>query len=110
MVNDAVIANLRAAAEADHGLADPRSSERVPCPCELMVRWLHAPECPTRYEILDVGNGGFRIRHTLPVLEGMVGVAVKLLPTGEAINRCVRVVWVDRPVGHEPGEAGLEYI
>lgn len=72
---------------------DRRESDRVPFPGELVILWHHDLSTPIRYRIVDAGDGGYRLRTSVPVLEGTTGMALQLLPDGEPLNQPVMVVW-----------------
>jgi len=55
-----------------------------------------------------MGDGGVRILSALPLLRGLSGTAVKLLPRGEPINRPCSVAWAQPPVLDGPFEIGLK--
>ena len=96
----------------DHGhetTLDRRRSPRTAHQAELVVRWHHAPDTPVRYRVLDVGDGGIRILSALPLLRGLSGTAIKLLPKGEAINRPCSVSWARPPAITGPFEIGLNF-
>ncbi len=88
---------------------DRRRSPRASSSAELVVRWHHDPNTPIRYRVLDVGEGGVRILSGIPLLRGMSGTAVKLLPDGESINRPCSVSWARPPALGGPFEIGLDF-
>ena len=88
---------------------DRRRSPRAPLSADLVVRWHHDPDTPIRYRVLDVGDGGVRILSRIPLLRGMSGTAVKLLPDGESINRPCSVSWARPPALGGPFEIGLDF-
>lgn len=88
---------------------DRRRSPRKPLSAELIVRWHHDPDTPIRYRVLDVCDDGVRILSGIPLLRGMLGTAVKLLPDGESINRPCSVSWARPPVVGGPFEIGLDF-
>ena len=90
--------------------AERRQSERVAFPAELVVKWHHELETPIRYEVIDSSEGGFRIRSSMPMLEGMTGFALKLLPEGTPVNRTVMIVWTGPSASGEGSEFGLNFI
>ena len=90
--------------------AERRRSQRVAFPAELVVRWHHEPDLPIRYEVIDASDGGFRIRSTLPMLEGMIGKALKLLPEGKPVNKTVMIVWTGPSTSGEGSEFGLNFV
>ncbi len=87
---------------------DRRRAARNVKRAELVIRWHHDPDVPIRYPVLDMGDGGVRILSTLPLLRGLSGTAVKLLPKGEPINRPCSVAWTQPPALDGPFEIGLE--
>jgi hypothetical protein len=89
--------------------ADRRRSARTEVRAELVVAWHHDPETAVRYPVLDLGEGGARIRSSTPLRKGLSGTAIKLLPTGEALHRMCTVAW-SRPSEPEgPFEIGLRF-
>ncbi len=88
---------------------DRRRSARTVKRAELVVRWHHDPQVPVRYPVLDMGDDGLRILSSLPLLRGLSGIAVKLLPKGEHINRPCSVAWAQPPVIGGPFEIGLAF-
>lgn len=75
-------------------IADRRSSDRVPFPAELVLAWNHNQGVPVRYRVLDAGDGGYRIRSSVPMLEGTTGMVVRLLPgRGKQVGQPVMVAW-----------------
>ena len=87
---------------------DRRRSARDVKRAEIVVRWHHDPDVPIRYPVLDMGDGGVRILSAVPLLRGLSGTAVKLLPDGQSINRPCSVAWAQAPVLGGPYEIGLE--
>jgi hypothetical protein len=86
-----------------------RRGDRLPYPAEIVLVWHHDLDHPGRYQVLNAGDGGFRISTMAPMTEGMTGMAMMLLPEGKSINRSVMVAWT-RPT--ETGEgfvAGVRY-
>ena len=94
----------------DAGTLDRRSSERMPVTFELVVRWHHEPDTPVRYQLLDIGEGGYRILSSLPMLSGMTGVALRLLPQGKPLNKVVMVAWTNQPPTEGINEIGLSIV
>lgn len=90
--------------------AERRHSQRVAFPAELVVRWHHEQELSIRYEVIDSSEGGFRIRSSMPMLEGMTGIALKLLPEGTPVNRTVMIVWIGPSTSDGSSEFGLNFI
>jgi hypothetical protein len=89
--------------------AERRRSARTAVRAELVVRWHHDPGTAVRYAVLDLGDGGARIRSTTPLLRGMSGTAVKLLPTGVILHRLC-TVWWSRPADADGAfEIGLRF-
>jgi hypothetical protein len=86
-----------------------RSSPRTSCTAELTLTWLHDSRTPVRYHVLDAGEGGFRILTATPLLEGMTGIAWKLLPEGRPIRRTVVVAWI-ASTADGMTEAGLRFL
>lgn len=88
---------------------DRRRSTRSAVRAELVVRWHHDPDTPIRYPVLDVGEGGCRIHTATPLLKGMSGTAVKLLPKGTRLNRMCTVSWVRSLEESRVFEIGLRF-
>jgi len=107
MLHDGMMDRYRPVA----GRRSDRAEPRVPFPGELLLSWLHDMNTRIRYRIVDASDHGFRIRTSLPLAEGMTGIAMKLLPEGTLIDRAVWVMWSNRVRDHsDPGphfEAGL---
>jgi hypothetical protein len=95
MLHDGVMCHDRSAA----GPTERRTSDRVPYPAELTLLWHHDLEHVMRYRIVDVSDGGFRIRAAAPVIEGMTGTVLRLLPDGQKLNQSVMVRWVRQSEG-----------
>lgn len=104
-VCDAVNREADAAPKSGIMDVDRRRSDRVPFPAELVLAWMHDLGTPMRFRVVDAGQGGFRIHTCTPVIEGMTGIAIKLLPNGDPLDRAVMVAWVG-----PPDENGKRYI
>lgn len=89
--------------------AERRRSDRLPFPGEVVILWHHDLETMIRYRIVDAGDGGFRIVTATPILEGMTGMAVKLLPGGQQLDRPIMVGWLGEPDERGEREVGLRY-
>lgn len=87
---------------------DRRHGARQTVRAELVVRWHHDHGTPVRYPVVDLGEGGCRIRSGAPLLRGMSGTAIKLLPKGEELHRVCTVSW-SRADG-EGFEIGLKFV
>jgi hypothetical protein len=72
---------------------DLRRTQRVPCPAEVTLVWHHNPGTVVRYRVLDVSDGGLRLRSSVPLLEGTTGMIMRMLPQGTPIEKAVMVVW-----------------
>ena len=86
--------------------ANRRKSGRVPFPAELVIAWIHDPDVQLRLAVIDASDGGYRIRSAMPMLEGTIGVATRLLPEGQPLNQTITVVWSqpsEDGVGHQVG-------
>ncbi len=115
MLHDAMLTRGRTA--GDDG-PDRRTSLRARCAAEVVIAWpapagespwMEEPAMTCRYVASDVSDGGLRIRSALPLLEGTVGRALKLLPTGRDIDRAVMVAWCRRNDTAGRYEIGLRY-
>ncbi len=109
MLHDQVFS--QATGESAVALPDRRKGCRVPFPAELLLIWHHDLRNAIRYRIIDASDGGFRIESAVPLLDGMTGMALKMLPGGEPIDQTVCVAWA-RPIADVPGrhEVGLRYL
>ncbi len=87
-----------------------RSSIRTTGAAEVTIRWHHDVDTTMRYELLDVGEGGICIRSGLPVLEGMMGTVLNLLPRGKVIDRAAMVAWIRRNPEGRWFDIGLSYV
>lgn len=100
MLHDRVMGQIRKV----RATADPserRDGDRLPFPAELVLVWNHDLDHPIRFRVIDAGDGGYRIRSSLPVIEGMTGMVLRLLPSrGQQLDQPVMVVW------SHPGEDG----
>ncbi|MCH7798738.1 MAG: PilZ domain-containing protein [Planctomycetes bacterium] len=105
MLHDSLIPQDHGHETTDDRRQSPRTAQRA----ELVVRWHHAPDTPVRYRVLDVGDGGVRILSALPLLRGLSGTAITLLPKGEPINRPCSVSWARPPAMRGPFEIGLNF-
>ena len=70
-----------------------RTSPRLPCPAEVVITWLDDAATPMRYALIDVSEGGYRIRASLPRLTGTTGMVVRYLPSGENVGEPIMVAW-----------------
>jgi len=105
MLHDSLISGL------DRG--DPpverRHSTRMRTRAELVVRWHHDMPTAIRYRVLDISEDGARIVTSAPLIEGMTGTAVTLLPKGTRINRLCSVCWSRPPALSGAFEVGLRF-
>ena len=88
---------------------DLRQAPRVPCPAEITLVWHHSPGTLVRYRVLDVSDGGLRLRSSVPLLEGTTGMVMRLLPEGTAIEKPVMVVW-SKPAKEGGYAIGVRYL
>ncbi len=88
---------------------DLRQTPRVPCPTELTLVWHHNPGTVVRYRVLDVSDGGLRLRSSVPLIEGATGMVLRMLPEGTPIERPVMVVW-SKPAEEGGYALGLRYL
>ena len=88
-----------------------REAERTTVDTEVVVTWHFQPGQPVRYRSLDLSETGMRIASSTPLLEGMTGVLVSLLPEGKRLDRAVMVVWSrsDGRTSNGGHEAGLRF-
>jgi hypothetical protein len=88
---------------------DRRRAARTEVRAELVVAWHHDPQTPVRYALLDIGDGGARIRSRTPLLKGLSGTAIKLLPHGNQLHRMCTVSWVRATAPDGSFEIGLAF-
>ena len=92
---------------------DHRQTQRVPCPAEVTLIWHHDASHVVRYRVMDVSDGGLRLRSSVPMLEGTTGMVLRMLPEGTPIEKPVMLVW-SRPRNGDADiggyEIGLRYI
>lgn len=106
MIHDSMLAS-RGSLSAGN---DRRYADRIPFPCDIVLQWHHDFATPVRYRVIDVSDGGMRIASNLPLVEGMTGMAMRILPEGRAIDRSVMVAWCKsgrKGEADEPCEVGL---
>ena len=94
-----------AASKAD----ERRGSDRSDLQVEVVVAWHFQPDQTMRYRSLDLSETGMRIRSSTPLLEGMTGVLVSVLPEGCRLDRACMVVWSRHAASEEGYEAGLRF-
>jgi hypothetical protein len=57
--------------------------------------WNHDLARPTKFHVLDAGDGGYRIHSHACVLEGMTGMIMQILPNrGRPCQLPVTVAWI----------------
>lgn len=90
---------------------DRRAADRTAVETEVVVTWHFQPGQPVRYRSLDLSETGMRISSSTPLLEGMTGVLVSVLPEGTRLDRAVMVVWSRSDGRTQDGrhEAGLRF-
>ncbi len=107
MLHDALIPGPHRQVSPD----ERRALERQPAsPSEVVMLWHHDMETAIRYPLIDLNDGGVRILTATPLVEGMTGTAVNLLPTGKRINRPCTVRWARRRKEGRAYEAGLRFL
>ena len=89
--------------------ADRRESDRTDVQAEVVVAWHFQPDQTVRYCTLDLSETGMRIHSSTPLLEGMTGVLVSVLPEGRKLDRACMVVWSRHASTGEGHEAGLRF-
>ena len=108
MLNDTMIGkNDKNAAASDTD--DRRGSDRTDVQAEVVVAWHFQPDQSVRYRSLDLSETGMRIHSSTPLLEGMTGVLVSVLPEGRKLDRACMVVWSRHAASGEGHEAGLRF-
>ena len=114
MLHDAVM--LRAGGQelpksgsaANQPESERRDSDRLPFPAEMVLVWNHDLQTPMRYRVLDAGDGGYRIRSSLNLLEGTTGMVLRLLPSrGQQLDQPVMVAWTKAAQGEAGFDVGL---
>lgn len=95
--------------DAESGSDERRDSERHEVQAEAVVSWHFQPGQKVRYRTIDHSETGMRIASSTPLLEGMTGVLVSMLPEGTRIDRACMVVWSRHANGGEGHEAGLRF-
>src|SRR5688500_1868184 len=91
MIHDRVMSRVNAAAKS---ASNRRESDRLPFPAEMVLVWNHDLETIVRYHVIDAGDGGYRVRSSLPLLEGTTGMVLRLLPSrGQQLDQPVMVAW-----------------
>jgi hypothetical protein len=90
---------------------DRREADRTAVDTEVVVTWHFQPGQAVRYRSLDLSETGMRIASSTPLLEGMTGVLVSVLPEGMRLDRAVMVVWCRSDGRTSTGghEAGLRF-
>jgi c-di-GMP-binding flagellar brake protein YcgR len=90
---------------------DRREAERTTVDTDVVVTWHFQPGQSVRYRSLDFSETGMRIASSTPLLEGMTGVLVSVLPEGRRLDRAVMVVWSrsDGRTATGGHEAGLRF-
>jgi hypothetical protein len=88
MLHDALISGREGAG------TDRRRDTRTTIKGEMVVQWHHDPGTSVRYRILDLSDGGARVLSSIPMVKGLSGTAVRLLPIGTTLHRMCTVTWV----------------
>ncbi len=91
--------------------AERRGGDRNEFPAEVVVLWHHQPWTTIRYQLVDMSDGGLRLRSNLPFVEGSSATFVRLLPEGTRLGRSGMVVWSRHmPLDGRPAfEAGFQF-
>ena len=108
MLNDTMIGKKDKDGGAS-GTDDRRESARTEVQAEVVVSWHFQPDQSVRYRSLDLSETGMRIHSSTPLLEGMTGVLVSVLPEGLRLDRACMVVWSRHAAGGDGHEAGLRF-
>ena len=91
MIHDRVMSQGSPSAKS---ATNRRESDRLPFPAEMVLVWNYDLETVVRYHVIDAGDGGYRIRSSLPLLEGTTGMVLRLLPgRGQQLDQPVMVAW-----------------
>ena len=108
MLNDTMIGK-RDKDAAGSGTDERRGSDRTDVQAEVVVARHFQPNQTVRYRSLDLSGTGMRIHSTTPLLEGMTGVLVSVLPEGRRLDRACMVVWSRHAATGQGHEAGLRF-
>ncbi len=95
----------------DAANAERRGAARDEFPAEVVVLWHHQPWASIRYQMVDLSEGGLRLRSNLPFVEGSSATFVRILPEGTRLGRSGMVAWSRRvPYDGRPVfEAGFRF-
>lgn len=74
------------------------------------MQWHHDPHAKVRYRVIDFSEGGFRLHSSLPLLTGMTGVALQLLPEFRTLSQPIMVAWSRASEAGIGFEVGLSFI
>lgn len=114
MLHDAAMDRVATPGHQEQPVDDDRRASRrtahVSSRTELLVLWHHDPEMPVRYRVLDSSTGGFRLRSSLPMLTGMTGHAVRILPHGTTLEKPIMIVWMNPARDGVGFELGLRFL
>lgn len=73
----------------------------------MVLVWNHDLDTPVRYRVIDAGDGGYRIRSAINMLEGTTAMVLRLLPgRGQQLDQPVMVAW-SRAINDGEFEIGL---
>lgn len=92
------------------GVVERRQSDRIPFPAEMLVVWNHDMDAThaCRFQMIDAGDGGFRIHCDSDLPAGMTGTVLRILPDhGRSLEQSVQVAWTKPCVSGSGFEAGL---
>ncbi len=88
---------------------DRRTDVRECQAAEVVISWICPALSTVRYEMLDRSTNGLRIRSSSPLVTGMLGKAVRILPQGHCLNQTVSIVWTKVAADGTYIEAGLHF-
>ncbi|MEM7228740.1 MAG: PilZ domain-containing protein [Planctomycetota bacterium] len=106
MIHDGVLEHVMPPNPTD----ERRSETRLPFTTELTIVWHHDLDSMGRYSVIDVSEHGLRVRSRLPMVKGMTGMALRLLPEGTPLDRTVMVRWVRKVDDGSGYDIGLSFL
>lgn len=106
MLHDAMLSGAAKGTLAD----ERRSGARTTTVGEIVLAWHHDPAQNVRYPLLELSDGGLRIRSSTPLLGGMTGTVLRRLPDGKALDRPIMVAWVDQADDGGGRSVGLRFL
>ena len=96
---------------ADATTLDRRAEERLECPVEAIIAWNHNLAQLVRVHVIDISENGMHITSHLPILHGLTGIIINLLPERMEINKSFTIKWIEEPCKKDgPWHAGLQFV